>query len=57
MIVAVKFSNAIIYNYTMSTGLSCLISIMIGVVVYLIFVLLLRIFEYQEIKKKILKHI
>ena len=55
MIVAVVFSNAIVYNYTMSKGLSCLISIIIGIVIYLIFVLLLRIFEYQEIKKKFLR--
>ncbi|WP_291637217.1 polysaccharide biosynthesis protein [Clostridium sp.] len=57
MIVVVKFSDAIAYNYTMSRGLSCLISIMIGVVVYSIFVLLLRIFEYQEIKMRIFKQI
>ncbi|MCB2294884.1 polysaccharide biosynthesis protein [Clostridium algoriphilum] len=52
MIVAVVFSNAIVYNYTMSKGLSCIISIMIGIIVYLIFVFLLRIFKYQEIKNK-----
>jgi len=55
MIVAVVFSNAIVYNYTMSRGLACVISILIGVVVYLIFVLLLRIFEYEDIKKKLFK--
>ncbi|MBZ9609581.1 polysaccharide biosynthesis protein [Clostridium estertheticum] len=55
MIVAVVFSNANVYNYTRSSGLSCLISILIGVIVYLIFVFLLRIFEYEEIKKKVLK--
>jgi len=53
MIVAVVFSNAIVYNYTMSRGLSCIISILIGVIVYLIFIFLLRVFEYQEIKKKL----
>ncbi len=55
MIVAVVFSNANVYNYTRSRGLSCLISILIGIIVYLIFIFLLRIFEYDEIKKKILK--
>ncbi|MBU3110643.1 putative polysaccharide biosynthesis protein [Clostridium lacusfryxellense] len=54
MIVAVVFSNAIVYNYTMSRGVSCLISILIGIVVYLIFVFSLRIFRYEDIKKKIL---
>ena len=55
MIVAVVFSNAIVYNYTMSRGLSCLISILIGIVVYLIFVFFLRIFKYEDIKKKLLR--
>lgn len=53
MIIAVVFSYANVYNYTMSKGLSCIISILIGVVVYLIFIFLLKIFEYEEIKKKI----
>ncbi|MBU3158860.1 polysaccharide biosynthesis protein [Clostridium frigoris] len=54
MIVAVVFSDAIVYNYTMSEGLSCLISILIGVIVYIIFIFLLRVFAYQEIKNKFL---
>ncbi|MCB2356205.1 polysaccharide biosynthesis protein [Clostridium estertheticum] len=54
MIVAVVFSDVIVYNYTMSGGLSCIISILIGVIVYLIFIFLLRVFEYQEIKNKFL---
>ena len=53
MIVAVVFSNAIVYTYTMSRGLSCVISILIGVIVYVIFIFLLRIFEYEEIKNKL----
>lgn len=52
MIIAVVFSNTNVYNYTMSSGLSCVISILIGIIVYLIFIFLLRIFEYQEIKNK-----
>ena len=52
MIIAVVFSNANVYNYTMSRELSCIISILIGVIVYLIFIFLLRIFEYEEIKKR-----
>ena len=53
MIIAVVFSNASVYNYTMSRGLSCVISILIGVIVYLIFIFLLRVFEYEEIKNKL----
>jgi stage V sporulation protein B len=52
MIITVVFINANVYNYTMSRGLSCMISIIIGVIVYLIFIFLLRIFEYEEIKNK-----
>jgi stage V sporulation protein B len=52
MIIAVVFSYANVYNYTMSRGLSCIISILIGGIVYLIFIFLLRVFEYEEIKKK-----
>jgi stage V sporulation protein B len=55
MIIAVVFSNASVYNYTMSVGMSCIISIIIGVIVYLIFVFALGIFEYEEIKKKFCK--
>jgi len=55
MIIAVVFSYANVYNYTMSRGLSCIISILIGVVVYIIFIFLLRVFEYEEIKKKLLR--
>lgn len=52
MIIAVVFSYASVYNYTMSVALSCVISIIIGVFVYLLFVFLLRIFEYEDIKKR-----
>ena len=52
MIIAVVFSYETVYNYTMSRGLSCVISILLGVIVYIILIILLRIFEYQEIKNK-----
>jgi len=55
MIIAVVFSDMNVYNYTRSRGLSCVISILIGVIVYLILIFLLRIFEYQEIKNKLIK--
>lgn len=55
MIIAVVFSYANVYNYTMSRGLSCIISILIGVLIYLIFIFLLKIFEYEEIKRKVLR--
>jgi stage V sporulation protein B len=55
MIIAVVFSNASVYNYTMSIGLSCILSIIIGIIVYLLFIFLLGIFEYEEIKKRFCK--
>ncbi|MBK5239741.1 polysaccharide biosynthesis protein [Clostridium sp.] len=55
MIIAVVFSNASVYNYTMSIGLSCVISIIIGIIVYILFIFLLGIFEYEEIKKRFCK--
>ena len=53
MIIAVVFSDASVYNYTMSRELSCVISILIGIIVYLLFIFLLRVFEYEEIKNKL----
>ena len=53
MIVTVVFSNANVYNYTMSRGMACVVSILIGIIVYVILIFLLRIFEYKEIKNKI----
>ncbi|MGV8983878.1 putative polysaccharide biosynthesis protein [Clostridium sp.] len=55
MIIAVVFSNANVYNYTMSSGIACVVSILIGIIVYVILIFLLRIFEYQEIKNKLSK--
>ena len=56
MIITVVFSYKTVYNYTMSNNLSCVISILIGIIVYLIFIFILRIFEYQEIKNKLRKN-
>jgi stage V sporulation protein B len=53
MIITVVFSNTSVYNYTKSIRVSCVISILIGVIVYILFVFLLRIFEYEDIKKKL----
>jgi len=53
MIIAVVFSNASVYNYTRSSELSCVISILIGIIVYIFFIFILRIFKYEEIKNKL----
>jgi stage V sporulation protein B len=53
MIITVVFSNTSVYNYTRSIRVSCIISILIGVIAYIIFIFILRIFEYEDIKKKL----
>ena len=55
MIFAVVFFNGYIYNYTSSSRISCLIAVLIGVIVYGIFILIFGIFKYSYIKKKIVK--
>jgi stage V sporulation protein B len=55
MIIAVVFSYNNVYNYTMSNGISCLISIIVGVMVFLVLVIILRIFSIEDIKGKFMK--
>lgn len=55
MIIAVVFSYNNVYNYTMSNGISCLISILLGVLVFLILVIILRIFNIEDIRGKFMK--
>lgn len=55
MIFAVVFFYGYIYNYTRSNGISCLCAILIGVIVYGIFILIFGIFKYSYIKKKIIR--
>lgn len=55
MSIAVEFINKYIYNYTGSTGISCLISVLAGIIVYSLMILLLGVFKYSYIKKRILK--
>lgn len=41
-----------VYNITMRNGISCLVSILAGVVVYFFFIILFGVFKYSNIKKK-----
>ncbi|MEG2353173.1 MAG: polysaccharide biosynthesis protein [Clostridium sp.] len=38
-----------------STNIACLISVFIGIIIYLIFIVILKVFKYSDIKKKIRK--
>jgi len=55
MITAVVFLYKYVYNYTMSNGIACILSILIGVLIYGIFIFVFGIFNYGDVKKKILK--
>ena len=50
MIIAVVFSNASVYNYTMSRELSCVISILIGIIVYFYLFLYLEYLNMRKLK-------
>jgi stage V sporulation protein B len=55
MIIAVVFLYNYVYNYTMSNGIACIFSIAGGIAIYIILILLLGVFKYSYLKKKILK--
>jgi stage V sporulation protein B len=55
MITAVVFLYKYVYNYTMSNGIACLLSILIGILIYGVFIFIFGIFNYDYIKQKILK--
>lgn len=53
MIVAVMFSYNIVYKYTISNSISCLLSIFIGGIIYAILVIVFKVFGIEEIKDRI----
>jgi len=55
MIFAVVFFNSYIYNYTGSSRIACLCAVLIGVILYGIFIIIFGIFNYSYIKKKIVR--
>lgn len=55
MIIAVVFIYMNVYNYTVSNGISCLLSIFAGVVLYGILILIFGTFKYSYIKKRFLR--
>lgn len=56
MVIAVVFTYNNVYNYTISNGISCLTAIFIGVVVYCIFALALRVITIEEIRGRFTKN-
>lgn len=55
MIVSVVFLYKYVYNYTMSSRIACTSSIIIGILIYGISIFIFGIFNYDYVKKKILK--
>jgi stage V sporulation protein B len=55
MIIGVVFVYQYVYNYTVSNGISCLISIFVGMIIYSLLIVFTGTFRYSYIKKKLLK--
>ena len=53
MIIIVLVSYKIFYQNTVSNSLSCLLSISIGVIIYCISILILKVFSVQEVRGKL----
>lgn len=54
MIISVMFSYIKIRDITGSNSLACLISIFLGIIIYIVFVIVFKIISYDEIKDKVL---
>ena len=56
MIIGVLSSYIFLFNKTGSNTSSCLIAIFLGIIIYVILILILRIFSINEIRNKIIKN-
>lgn len=56
MIILVVFSYNNVYNYTMSNGISCLVSIIVGVAVFSVLIIILGVFSMEDIRGKFMRH-
>lgn len=56
MIIGVLFSYILLFNKTGSNTSSCLLAIFLGIIIYGILILILRIFSIDEIKNRIIKN-
>ncbi len=55
MIIAVVFIYMNVYNYTMSSRFACFSAILLGMIIYIILLIIFKIFKYSEIKNRIIK--
>jgi len=56
MIILVVFSYNNVYNYTMSNGISCLVSIIVGVAVFSVLIITLGVFSMEDLRGKFMRH-
>ncbi|WP_346916188.1 polysaccharide biosynthesis protein [Clostridium sp.] len=56
MIISVVFIYNNVYNYTQSNGISCLIAIFFGIIIFGILSIVFRIFTIEDIKGKLIKN-
>ncbi|MBK1809587.1 polysaccharide biosynthesis protein [Clostridium sp. YIM B02505] len=55
MILVVLITYINIFNRTSSNGIACLISVFLGIIIYVILIVILGVFKYDYIKSKFLK--
>ena len=53
MIIFVLISYNILYSITTSNGVSCLISIFLGMILYILLIILFKVFKIEEIKDRL----
>ena len=55
MMLFVLISYNILYKNTTSNGISCLISIFLGMIIYMLLIIVFKVFNIEEIKSRIRK--
>lgn len=55
MMIGVLTTYLFVFNKTGSNGFSCLLAIFLGIIIYIILMLILRVFSMDEIKNRIIK--
>lgn len=55
MVLAVIFSYSFIITKTESNSISCLLAIFVGIIIYILAILVFRVFEIEEIKSKLVR--
>ncbi|WP_411169474.1 oligosaccharide flippase family protein [Clostridium sp. MB05] len=55
MIAGVLATYLFLFNKTSSNGFSCLVAIFLGIIIYMVLILILKVFSIDEIKSKVIK--